>query len=60
MTFQFSDSTIISGDSMGRVKFWDASTATQFASFPAHQADVLSLAVGPVRRLLLSLSFCPF
>jgi hypothetical protein len=33
---------------MGRVKFWDADTATQFASFPAHQADVLCLAVGSV------------
>ncbi|KAG8922794.1 U3 small nucleolar RNA-associated protein [Tulasnella sp. 418] len=41
------DSTIVSGDSMGMVKFWDASTATQFHSFRAHGADVLTLAVSP-------------
>jgi U3 small nucleolar RNA-associated protein 4 len=29
------------------VNFWDAVTCTQLQSFPAHGADVLSLAIGP-------------
>ncbi|KAG9096533.1 U3 small nucleolar RNA-associated protein, partial [Ceratobasidium sp. 392] len=41
------DGTIISGDSLGAVKFWDAATATQIHSFPAHDADVLCMAVSP-------------
>ncbi|KAH7911229.1 WD40 repeat-like protein [Hygrophoropsis aurantiaca] len=41
------DGTIISGDSLGTVKFWDSSTCTQIQSFSAHGADVLSLIVGP-------------
>ena len=45
----FSDGTIISGDSLGMVKFWDSRTCTQLQSFEAHGADVLCLVVGPVR-----------
>ncbi|KAB5592618.1 U3 small nucleolar RNA-associated protein [Ceratobasidium theobromae] len=41
------DGTIISGDSLGTVKFWDIQTATQIHSFPAHNADVLCMAVSP-------------
>ncbi|KAG8704348.1 U3 small nucleolar RNA-associated protein, partial [Ceratobasidium sp. 394] len=41
------DGTIVSGDSLGAVKFWDAATATQIHSFPAHDADVLCMAVSP-------------
>ena len=43
-----SDGTIVSGDSMGIVKFWDPRTCTQLSSFQAHGADVLCLSVGPV------------
>jgi hypothetical protein len=46
----FSDGTIISGDSLGMVKFWDSRTCTQLQSFEAHGADVLCLVVGPVRN----------
>ncbi|KAL1740555.1 WD40-repeat-containing domain protein [Schizophyllum fasciatum] len=41
------DGTIISGDSLGIVKFWDARTCTQLQSFRAHGADVLCHAIGP-------------
>ncbi|KAI9460248.1 WD40 repeat-like protein [Lactarius psammicola] len=41
------DGTIISGDSLGMVKFWDSRTCTQLQSFEAHSADVLCLVVGP-------------
>ncbi|KAJ3919467.1 WD40 repeat-like protein [Lentinula edodes] len=41
------DGTIISGDSLGMVKFWDSRTCTQLQSFSSHGADVLCLTVGP-------------
>ena len=41
------DSTIVSGDSLGMVKFWDSVTCTQLQTFTAHEADVLALAIGP-------------
>ncbi|PIL29590.1 hypothetical protein GSI_08226 [Ganoderma sinense ZZ0214-1] len=41
------DGTIVSGDSMGTVKFWDSITCTQLQSFQGHAADVLCLIVGP-------------
>ncbi|KAG8220082.1 WD40 repeat-like protein [Butyriboletus roseoflavus] len=41
------DGTIISGDSLGIVKFWDPMTCTQTHSFAAHGADVLCLTIGP-------------
>ncbi|KAH7883891.1 WD40 repeat-like protein [Phlebopus sp. FC_14] len=41
------DGTIISGDSLGTVKFWDSMTCTQIHSFNAHGADVLCLTIGP-------------
>jgi U3 small nucleolar RNA-associated protein 4 len=47
-----SDGTIVSGDSLGMVKFWDSRTCTQLQSFRAHNADVLCLAIGPVSSLL--------
>ncbi len=43
--------TIISGDSMGNVKFWDSRTCTQLYTFTAHGADVLCMAVSPVRSV---------
>lgn len=42
------DGTIVSGDSMGLVKFWDFRTSTQLKSVQAHEADVLCLAISPV------------
>lgn len=51
------DGTIVSGDSMGLVKFWDIKTSTQIKSIRAHEADVLCLAVGSVR--LYPSSFVP-
>ncbi|KAI0690679.1 WD40-repeat-containing domain protein [Cytidiella melzeri] len=41
------DGTIVSGDSLGMVKFWDSRTCTQLHSFQAHGADVLSLTISP-------------
>lgn len=41
------DGTIVSGDSLGMVKFWDSRTCTQLQSFQAHSADVLCLTIGP-------------
>jgi len=52
-----SDGTIISGDSLGMVKFWDSRTCTQLQSFEAHGADVLCLVVGPVYHTGISLLF---
>ncbi|KAI6032019.1 WD40 repeat-like protein [Pisolithus microcarpus] len=40
------DGTIVSGDSLGTVKFWDSITCTQTHSFSAHAADVLCLTIG--------------
>ncbi|KAJ7492841.1 WD40-repeat-containing domain protein [Mycena latifolia] len=41
------DGTIVSGDSLGTVKFWDSRTCTQLQSFQAHGADVLCLTIDP-------------
>ncbi|KAF7339840.1 WD-REPEATS-REGION domain-containing protein [Mycena venus] len=41
------DGTIVSGDSLGMVKFWDSRTCTQLQSFQGHGADVLCLTVDP-------------
>lgn len=39
--------TIVSGDSMGLVKFWDSKMGVQSQSLKVSEADVLALAVGP-------------
>ncbi|KAJ7169661.1 WD40-repeat-containing domain protein [Mycena filopes] len=41
------DGTIVSGDSLGMVKFWDSRTCTQLQTFQGHGADVLCLTVDP-------------
>ncbi|KXN83554.1 U3 small nucleolar RNA-associated protein 4 [Leucoagaricus sp. SymC.cos] len=46
------DGTIISGDSLGHVKFWDSRTCTQLHSFQAHGADVLALSINPEGKAL--------
>ncbi len=53
----FSDGTIVSGDSLGMVKFWDSRTCTQLQTFEAHGADVLCLVIGPVCNTLVSCFF---
>lgn len=40
------DGTIISGDSMGLVKFWDSRMGVQMQSLQVSKADILALAVG--------------
>ncbi|KAF9919581.1 U3 small nucleolar RNA-associated protein [Linnemannia zychae] len=40
-----SNGDIVSGDSLGHVKFWDGTTMTMIQSFSSHGADVLCLAV---------------
>ncbi|PPQ98963.1 hypothetical protein CVT24_003459 [Panaeolus cyanescens] len=46
------DGTIVSGDSLGMVKFWDSRTCTQLHSFQAHGADVLSMTISPEGKAL--------
>ncbi|KAF9433718.1 U3 small nucleolar RNA-associated protein [Entomortierella beljakovae] len=41
-----SNGTIVSGDSLGHVKFWDGETTTMIQTFNSHGADVLCLAAG--------------
>ncbi|KAF9173165.1 U3 small nucleolar RNA-associated protein [Mortierella sp. AD011] len=41
-----SNGTVVSGDSLGHVKFWEGESTTMIQSFNAHGADVLCLAVG--------------
>jgi len=41
------DKTIVSGDSLGHVQFWDAEMGTLLQNFVPHQADVLALTVAP-------------
>ncbi|KAF9201809.1 U3 small nucleolar RNA-associated protein [Haplosporangium sp. Z 27] len=41
-----SNGTVVSGDSLGHVKFWDGESTTMIQSFNAHGADVLCLAIG--------------
>ncbi|KAK0465326.1 WD40-repeat-containing domain protein [Desarmillaria tabescens] len=48
------DGTIVSGDSLGMVEFWDSRTCTQLQSFQGHGADVLCLAVSPEGSVVYS------
>ncbi|KAI0085618.1 WD40-repeat-containing domain protein [Irpex rosettiformis] len=48
------DGTIVSGDSLGMVKFWDSRTCTQLNSFQAHGADVLCLTISPEGTVVYS------
>lgn len=48
------DGTVVSGDSMGNVKFWDGEMGTQMQSFKGHKSDVLCMGVGTVSLLFSS------
>ncbi|TDL28747.1 WD40 repeat-like protein [Rickenella mellea] len=48
------DGTIISGDSLGTVKFWDPRTCTQLQSFQGHGADVLCMVICPDGKSIFS------
>lgn len=48
------DRTIVSGDSMGNVVFWDSKMGTQIQSFRAHRADILCLTVSPDGKAVYS------
>ena len=39
----FSDSTVISGDSLGNTQFWDGEIGVMLSSFKRHEADVLTV-----------------
>ncbi|GBP64508.1 U3 small nucleolar RNA-associated protein 4 homolog, partial [Eumeta japonica] len=40
-----SDNTIISGDNLGRLTFWDSTMGEQIETFTVHKADILAIAV---------------
>ena len=47
--FVFRDGTIVSGDSLGHVQFWDGEMGTLLETFSSHTADVLTVAAHHVR-----------
>eukprot|EP00118_Oscarella_pearsei_P026759 m.310400 g.310400 ORF g.310400 m.310400 type:complete len:705 (+) comp51414_c0_seq1:26-2140(+) len=49
-----SNSTLVSGDSLGKVQFWNSSHGTLQHSFHLHQADVLSLVADGRGRVFAS------
>ena len=53
-TAVLADLTIVSGDSMGLVKFWDGKMGTQLQSIKAHKADVLAIVISPDGRSIYS------
>lgn len=46
------DLTIISGDSRGKLSFWDGKLGALVESYQSHRADILSLAVSEDRKTL--------
>ena len=42
------DGTLVSGDSLGNIHFWDGALGTLKQSFSVHEADVLALEAGPM------------
>jgi U3 small nucleolar RNA-associated protein 4 len=45
MLLLFRDGTIVSGDSLGHVQFWDPEFGTLKESFSSHEADILTMAI---------------
>ncbi|TIB33895.1 hypothetical protein E3P84_01988 [Wallemia ichthyophaga] len=48
------DNTIISGDSLGNVIFWDKQSSSQISSFKSHEADVLTTSVSSDGKTVFS------
>lgn len=46
------DLTIVSGDSRGKITFWDGKIGSQLESYQSHKADILSLAVSDDQKTL--------
>lgn len=42
------DGTLVSGDSLGNIHFWDGALGTLKQSFSVHEADILALEAGPM------------
>lgn len=46
------DFTIISGDSRGKLSFWDGKVGAQLESYPSHKADILALCLSESQNSL--------
>lgn len=46
------DLTIVSGDSRGKLTFWDGKMGAQLESYPSHKADILSVVVSEDEQTL--------
>lgn len=53
------DGTIVSGESSGRVHFWDGATGAMTADFHQHAADVLAVAASPDGRAVYAAGVDP-
>lgn len=47
-----SDFTIISGDSRGKLTFWDGKVGAQIESYHSHRADILSICISADQKSL--------
>jgi U3 small nucleolar RNA-associated protein 4 len=45
-----SDGTVLTGDSLGRVTFWDGELGTQLQSLASHEGDIFAIAVSEDER----------
>ncbi|KAK9820486.1 hypothetical protein WJX72_010807 [[Myrmecia] bisecta] len=48
------DGTMVSGDSLGKLQFWDAQFGTLLYAFQQHKADILALAASPEGDLVFA------
>ena len=54
-----SDGTIVSGDSLGQVTFWDGRFGTMLAKFNQHGADILALETSPQNDVVFASGIDP-
>jgi len=54
-----SDGTIVSGDSLGQVTFWDGRFGTMLAKFNPHGADILALETSPQNDIVFASGIDP-
>jgi len=54
-----SDGTIVSGDSLGQVTFWDGRFGTMLAKFNPHGADILALETSPQNDVVFASGIDP-